>query len=247
MQPNTNCVIILNIISHNIYIFILYFRWFTWKHWDLGWLGPLVEFLQNILNKLGFYLGNIDGKFVTNTRTAVINFQKQYGLNPDGIVGLRTWKALSPYINGGLGFIVPTNISYSYSILQINLNSLKTLYPFLQISSTGNSILGNSIPVVKIGNGSKEVFYSGSFHANEWITSVLLMKFIEDYANGYVNNSSLYGYKVRDLFNLTSIYIMPMVNPDGVNLIFTGIFIPILIILLIQLLHVYNHLYNLIY
>ena len=73
---------------------------------------------------------------------------------------------------------------------------------------------GTPIYVVKLGRGPKKVFYSGSFHANEWITSVLLMKFIEIYANGYVNNSNLYGYKVKDLFNLTSIYVMPMVNPD---------------------------------
>ena len=44
------------------------------------------------------------------------------------------------------------------------------------------------------------------------------MKFIEDYANAYVNNGRLYGYNVRTLFNSVSIYIMPMVNPDGVNI-----------------------------
>ena len=78
---------------------------------------------------------------------------------------------------------------------------------------------GTPIYVVKLGRGSNQVFYSGSIHANEWITSVVLMKFIEDYANGYVNNSNLYGYSVRNLFNSSSIYIMPMVNPDGVDLV----------------------------
>ena len=126
--------------------------------------GPLVEFLQNILKILGFYSGDIDGIFGNSTKNAVINFQKAYGLEDDGIVGPLTWKALSPYINGALGFIVPTNISYSYTILNINLTSLKSIYPFLQISSPGKSVLGKNIPVIKIGNGSKEVFYSGAIH-----------------------------------------------------------------------------------
>lgn len=60
--------------------------------------------------------------------------------------------------------IVSTNVNYSYSILQENINSLKYLYPFLKIFSSGKSILGKDIPVIKIGNGKKEVFYSGAIH-----------------------------------------------------------------------------------
>lgn len=71
----------------------------------------------------------------------------------------------------------------------------------------------------------KKVFYSASIHANEWITSVVLMKFVEDYANAYVQNGKLYNYSVRDLFNNVSIFIMPMVNPDGVDLV-TGNILP---------------------
>ena len=184
-----------------------------------GSTGPLVEFLQNLLQKLGFYLGKIDGVFSINTLNAVRSFQRSYGLVPDGIVGTNTWNALSPYINGSLGFIIPTNINYSSTILNINLNSLKSLYPFLQIGSVGKSVLGKDIPYIKIGNGSKDVFYSASFHANEWITSVVLMKFLADYCYTYQNNLSIFGYSARTLYNTTSIYIIPMVNPDGVDLV----------------------------
>ena len=131
----------------------------------LGSTGPMVEFLQNILQRLGYYSGNIDGIFGNNTRNAVIWFQTNFGLQTvDEIVGLRTWEALRPYIDGGLGFIVPTNISYSSSILEINIDTLKRLYPFIEVTSAGTSINGVDIPVIKIGNGQKEVFYSAAIH-----------------------------------------------------------------------------------
>lgn len=168
---------------------------------------------------MGFYYGNIDGIFGNNTKNAVISFQKAFGLFADGIVGKNTWNALMPYINGALGFIVPTNISYSSTILNINLNTLKNLYPFISIDFIGNSVLGKNIPVVKIGNGYKEVFYSASYHGNEWITSTVLMKFLADYCYCYKNNLNIFGFPARRLFNSTTIYIAPMVNIDGVDLV----------------------------
>ena len=115
--------------------------------------------------------------------------------------------------------IVPTNVLYSSYLLRQNLILLNHIYPFLNIQVVGNSALGKPIYVVKLGKGPNKVFYSGSIHANEWITSVLLMKFIENYCDAYLSDGSLYGYSVRNLFNSTSIYIMPMVNPDGVDLV----------------------------
>ena len=115
--------------------------------------------------------------------------------------------------------IVNTNVSYNSYILRQNLRDLVRQYPFLNIQTVGNSVLGDDIWVIKLGKGSKQVFYSAAIHANEWITSPVLMKFVEDYAEAYVNNSNLYGYNIRNLFNSVSIYIMPMCNPDGVNLV----------------------------
>ena len=115
--------------------------------------------------------------------------------------------------------IVQTNINYTYEIMKSDIYELNITYPFLQVQNIGFSVLGKQLPIIRLGRGTKEVFYSASFHANEWITSVILMKFIEDYCIAYTNNSNLFGYNIRNLFNTVSIYIMPMVNPDGVNLV----------------------------
>ena len=65
----------------------------------------------------------------------------------------------------------------------------------------------------------KKFFTPLLFIGNEWITSPVLMKFVEDYCFSYVNNLRIFNVNARTLFNSVSIYIMPMVNPDGVDLV----------------------------
>ena len=115
--------------------------------------------------------------------------------------------------------IVPTNVPYHSNLLRLNLMLLNRTFPFLNVQIVENSVLGTPIFAVKLGKGPNKVFYSGSIHANEWITSVVLMKFIEDYCDAYIANGSLYGQSIRELYDRSSIYIMPMVNPDGVDLV----------------------------
>ena len=112
------------------------------------------------------------------------------------------------------GNVVPTDVSYTSLLLNMNITSLKAIYPFLQVSNIGVSTLGNNIPAIRFGNGSKQVLYVGSTHANEWITTPLLMKFLETLSKAYVNNLRIGGASARDLFDNVSLYIVPMLNPD---------------------------------
>ncbi len=63
--------------------------------------------------------------------------------------------------------IVFTNVSYNSNLLRQNLNMLLRAYPFLNVQTVGNSVLGKPIYVLKLGRGTKKVFYSASIHANE--------------------------------------------------------------------------------
>lgn len=60
--------------------------------------------------------------------------------------------------------IVPTNVLYNSSLLKQNLSILNFTYPFLNIQTVGNSVLGKPIYVVKLGNGNNKVFYSAGIH-----------------------------------------------------------------------------------
>jgi len=51
--------------------------------------------VQEALKKAGFYKGDIDGKMGPQTKKAVKVFQKSKGLNPDGVVGIKTWEDLA--------------------------------------------------------------------------------------------------------------------------------------------------------
>ncbi len=70
-----------------------------------GDTGELVSFLQTMLNSWRPFTGNVydqvvvDGAFGSRTKTAVIGFQGAFSLQPDGIVGLKTWTQILKYAN----------------------------------------------------------------------------------------------------------------------------------------------------
>jgi outer membrane murein-binding lipoprotein Lpp len=61
---------------------------------------PRIKEIQTCLKNAGFYSGKIDGIKGNNTKKAIKEFQKANGLKADGIVGAKTWEALSKYEEG---------------------------------------------------------------------------------------------------------------------------------------------------
>ena len=60
-----------------------------------GSRGPAVTMLQQLLTDYAYDPGAIDGDFGSNTENAVREFQTDFDLDVDGIVGQNTWAALA--------------------------------------------------------------------------------------------------------------------------------------------------------
>lgn len=112
--------------------------------------------------------------------------------------------------------------AYSFEVLLKDINNLKKIYPFISIKTIGTSVLGKPIHEIKVGNGKKKVHINASFHANEWITTPILMKLLNEYLLSLTNGHNIRGLSTMPLFSETELSIVPMVNPDGVNLVLLG-------------------------
>lgn len=152
------------------------------------------------------YYTSLEGIFTANP-----------GVNP---LALRVGQQIVvPY---GIDVVRP-DVDYTYEIMERDIESLKVRYPFLETGVAGKSVLGKNLYYIRLGRGPNQVFYNAAHHANEWLTTPVLMKFIEDFSRAYSRGTTIRGYNPRDIWNRSSIYIMPMVNPDGVNLVINGI------------------------
>ncbi|WP_088041631.1 M14 family metallocarboxypeptidase [Bacillus sp. EAC] len=113
--------------------------------------------------------------------------------------------------------------NYSYEELTADLQELNAWYPmFTKIETIGKSVDGRNIYAIKLGVGKEEISLNASHHAREHMTTNVLMEMLDQYANAYEKNTKINGYDVKKILTKTSIYFVPMVNPDGVMLVQEG-------------------------
>ena len=108
---------------------------------------------------------------------------------------------------------------YSSQAAFAEIRRLASRYSFVNLETIGYSVMGKPIYSLSIGNNTKEVFYNGTHHANEWITTPLLLRFINDYASAYEKGGNVYGIPAALLYSIAKLYIVPLVNPDGLDLV----------------------------
>lgn len=119
--------------------------------------------------------------------------------------------------------IVDTARMYSYERMLSDAAKLEETYPdLIETEVIGSSVEGRDILLIKMGKGEKKVMFAGAHHAREYITSTFLMETADEYARAY-GEAAYGGSDLKALLGEATLYIVPMVNPDGVNLVQNGI------------------------
>ena len=104
-------------------------------------------------------------------------------------------------------------------VCEDTIQTLLQIYPFLRTEKLTTTAYGRPVRALILGSGSRKVLYSASHHANEWITTPVLLKFVEELAEAVQTGGEIFGVNGQTILDTATLYIVPMVNPDGVDLV----------------------------
>ena len=99
----------------------------------------------------------------------------------------------------------------------ITLEHIKPLLEYYkknyEISIIGVSELGKDIPMLKIGAGKKKVLAWSQMHGNETTTTKSFFDFLK-----FISQKDAFKDEIRDFLNNFTLYVIPILNPDGASL-----------------------------
>ena len=121
--------------------------------------------------------------------------------------------------------IVRTDVPMTAQLCDETIQELVRTYPSCRSEVLTTTAFDRPIRTLVIGNGPRKVIFTAAHHANEWITTPVILKFVEELATAVQSGGEIFGVDARELERTATIYTVPMVNPDGVDLV-TGVLQP---------------------
>jgi carboxypeptidase T len=108
---------------------------------------------------------------------------------------------------------------HTYAELEADLKALESAHPgIVKVYSIGTSLENRTIYAVKISDNvaadedEAEVLFLGCHHAREWISVEVPFQLARYLAGNYDRDAG-----IRDLVDRSEIWIVPLVNPDGLE------------------------------
>lgn len=116
--------------------------------------------------------------------------------------------------------IVNYTKAYTSDEVYRDIGLIAKQYPgVVSVSSAGKSTQGKDLTLVKLGHGPKKALITAGIHSREHLTITFTMLCLEEYAAYYTQNASYGGYNMRELLDRYTLYIVPMMNPDGTDIV----------------------------
>ena len=115
--------------------------------------------------------------------------------------------------------IVNTEVPITSELNQRYLQQIAGKYPFTRLEEVGATDFQRPIWMLTIGTGKRHVLFTAAHHANEWITALVLLKYAEDLADAIQRGGILFGQRAKEMADAVTIHVIPLVNPDGVDLV----------------------------
>ena len=115
--------------------------------------------------------------------------------------------------------IVDTTVPVTSESCDRMIREIVQTYPFCRSERLTSTAFQRPVQTLVIGQGPRKVIYSASHHANEWITTLVLLKFAEELAAAIQAGGRIFGRDAKEISDAATIYMVPMVDPDGVDLV----------------------------
>ncbi len=121
--------------------------------------------------------------------------------------------------------IVKTDMPMTWALSDQTIEELIKAYPFIRSEVLTRTPFGRTVRTLVLGEGPRQVLFTAAHHANEWITAPVLLKFAEDLAQAMATGGKIWGVNAATIRKQVTVHLVPMVNPDGVDLV-TGAIAP---------------------
>lgn len=97
-------------------------------------------------------------------------------------------------------------------------DALKKRYHFLKHGVIGESRCGRPLEAFALGNEEDCVLYCGAFHGMEWLTSLLLYRYLDSVCAAADRGGCVAQIKITRFLKRRGLVVVPCVNPDGVEI-----------------------------
>ena len=115
--------------------------------------------------------------------------------------------------------IVRTDVPITSELCEQYIQQIVSAYPFCRTEVLTTTAFDRPVRTLVIGSGERNVIFSAAHHANEWITSLVILKFVEELAEAIQSGGTIRGVPAANIDRYVTIHTIPIVDPDGVDLV----------------------------